>query len=391
MSVINEMLKDLDERKDGAGKAESQHSRYVVTQQKTNYVMLISVILLTALISVSAMYYMQNSYNNDKVVGEGINTEKSNSEHLVKAPVEKISQGEAVTTELVVSNSQADSNVNNDKHAAQTVVVAKQQVVEEKPAVTQAIKPKIVKTAANSEKDKNEDIAVNASENNVENQQDKEIVAKPKIVKSATKPNVNSSLTISKKQPTPAELAATKLSRAKSALNDGKLPLGESLLEEAIILQPYLFEARQELAALWFGQQRFNHAKNLLRQGIVISPVHAEYRLMLARILATEGKYTQAFRVLNELDDNNAIDYQLALANMAVQSGHHSAAISAYNKLLVMRPDQGRWWLALAISYDSNEQYSGAVSAYKKAIALDQMSKTSTDFALQRLAELGEN
>ena len=181
-----------------------------------------------------------------------------------------------------------------------------------------------------------------------------------------------------------------KLNQAKRYLNDNRLNKAQAWLEEAIILDPYNVQARKQLAALWFGGKSYNQAINLISQGLSLSPNNEEYRLMLARLYSTIGKPDRAFSVLNELPQSKLLEYQIALANIAAQTDHHIEAISAYQKLLAMRPSQGRWWLGMAISLDTNEQYGQAVVAYKEAIASNKLSKNSKQFASQRLAELGE-
>lgn len=62
----------------------------------------------------------------------------------------------------------------------------------------------------------------------------------------------------------------------------------------------------------------------------------------------------------------------------------------AYQVLIKMQPDNGRWYLGLAIVYDKNSQFSLAVNAYALALAKADLSASSVKFAKQRMQALGE-
>lgn len=375
MSVINEMLKDLDKRKaDEQALATGQYqNRATAAATNKNLTTVVVSVATTASICIAAMYFlfpnMHAVAQTPLTVDKGLSTAKLEVKH------------QAVTSEVVLpSSSLATEQASTKDNKTSTPIVSNEYTNIPPVAIKQnEIEPKIVAVKAEPKR-----VAIAA-------------VKKSSLpVKDSSANNVNntvtkdSSLVISKVELTPAQLSSKKLNIAKRALNNGQLKKAESLLEEAIILQPYHIEARKELAALWFGRKTYQPAKNLLTQGVVLLPNNEDFRLMLARIYSIEGNNEKAFKVLNELSSSNLLEYQLALASMAVQSDHHSAAINAYNKLLVMRPQQSRWWLALAISYDSNEQYSPATSAYQQAIALGRLSSNSLQFAKQRLAELKE-
>ncbi|WOH35899.1 tetratricopeptide repeat protein [Thalassotalea fonticola] len=368
MSVINEMLKDLDKRKaDEQALTTGQYqSRAIARTANKSLTTIIIAVVITASICIAAMYlllpYMNAAPSTPATIDKALTTSKT-----------KVKQ-QAIATEVVVPTSKVLTEQVTPKVIKSTTdIVANEYVnITSTEIINTAQKPKAVIAKAKP-------VAIVESNGTS--------IEKPKVDKSVRK---DSSLVISKVELTPEQLSNKKLSIAKRALKNGQLKKAESLLEEAIILQPYHVEARKELAALWFGRKTYQPAKNLLTQGVVLLPNNEDFRLMLARIYSTEGNNEKAFKVLNELASSNLLEYQLALASMASQSDHHSSAINAYNKLLVMRPQQSRWWLALAISYDSNEQYQPATSAYQKAIALGRLSSNSVQFAKQRLIELGE-
>ena len=207
---------------------------------------------------------------------------------------------------------------------------------------------------------------------------------------SALKNSVNkSSMAVTRRQISPVDLAAQKMSQAKKAIELNNLKQAEHLFEDILLLQPEHKYARKQLAALWFGRKEYLAALNLLSQGIVIDGQDSEFYLMKARIYLSQGDPQQAYQNLNALVQTKDIEYQLALANTAQQIGNFSAAITAYKILLVMQPDVGRWWLGLAVVFDRNSQFEQAIPAYRTALIKGDLSISAVEFSQQRLQELG--
>jgi len=214
--------------------------------------------------------------------------------------------------------------------------------------------------------------------------------ARPAVVQTEVLPEIPASLSISRRQMSPQDLAQQKYSRAEQAILDEKIIQAEQLFEEILLLQPNHKAARKQLAALWFGRQSYQPALNLLSQGIALTPQDSEYRLMKARIYLNQGQTERALQTLLVLADYPNIEYQALLANTAQQQGQFVSAIMAYQQLVNLQGIKGRWWLGLAIAFDSNSQFLKAAQAYQMAISQQNLSPSSAEFAQKRLVELGE-
>jgi MSHA biogenesis protein MshN len=127
----------------------------------------------------------------------------------------------------------------------------------------------------------------------------------------------------------------------------------------------------------------------LLSQGIAITPTNSEYRLMKARIYIALNQQQRALDTLLELANTNEVEYQGLLATTAQQLKHYQHTIDAYNQLTQLQPSVGRWWLGLAVAYDSDGQFIEAAGTYRRAIALANLSESARQFSRQRLEQLG--
>ena len=223
------------------------------------------------------------------------------------------------------------------------------------------------------------------------------IIAPVQAAKTAVKPEtvtetvpVKSSLTISRTQLSPQELAANKIIQAEQAMERHDIAKAESLFEEILLVMPAHETARKQLAALWYGKKYYQEAVNLLSQGIALAPEAEEMRLMSARIYYEQGKARQAFNILNPVNGSNSTEIQTLLANVSAELNEHESAVTAYRKLIGLEPTVGRWWLGIAVSLDSLGKFVPARDAYQQSIARNNLSTSAMQFARQRLIELGE-
>ncbi|MEW6997610.1 tetratricopeptide repeat protein [Colwelliaceae bacterium BS250] len=377
MSVINEMLKDLDKRKAEQSTQSNSYQANTIQAAKPNYVILILVICFTAMITATAVYLLQNNTQTNTPKVDDANSIKVASETEIPVidvqPAENNTASRVVKSEPVVKKAEKVVSAVDLTPTNRTPVNNNQQTNK----VVARTEPVITTIVASSD---NVDV-IAAKQQALPTQQN----AIPNKVDNSG----NNNLTISTVDLSPEQLSIKRLRQAKRYLKESRVDKAQALLEEAVILDPYHIEARKQLAALWFGAQYYEQAVNLLSQGLSLSPNNEDYRIMLARVYAVIAKPKKAFQVLNVLKTSPHIEYQVALANMAAQSDHHSDAVTAYQKLLAMRPNQGHWWLGMAISLDSDEQYGQAIVAYQHALKSAVLSQNSKQFAEQRLQELG--
>lgn len=385
MSVINEMLKDLDKRKSNehADVHESQASIY---KQTVDYKLLIIAVLITGIVCFSVMSFLHSSQNvtvtkvaernSVSEINAPVKAEpKSTPENTHSAPP-KISP--PAQSDITVKDAQRDSIELIKSAPINNGVITHKQPIE----------PSISDTKGELHKKAHANIVAPSLSEQTGKSHFSEITLKTSapVITEPQQPE----LSIEAVSLTEKELANKKYKQAERAIKDTRVDLAEKLLEEAIILLPTHIEARKQLAALWYGRQANQQALNVLAQGIVLLPDNEEFRIMQARVYAVTGKFNRAYQVLSVLDNSLNSEYQQALANMASQSQQFKAAIKAYQKLLALYPEQGKWWLGLAIALDSDSQYQQANLAYRKALKSGHISESSVAFVKQRIVELGE-
>ncbi len=403
LSVINQMLKDLDKRQnEQTNKAESTANAMMATPKSPKMSLIIIItIVVTLLLTYGGYLFTQNKQ---------LINEKSSRTELKKAPLAskqqhneqpRINESNAnnVAQQVVLENGQkvtlipgSNANINSltdKKPVTEQPVTSKAIPVQAEKAISQKSLATSVKQSEprhlSEVKEKSQ-----TTKNDVDTQTAELVQARQEIKTQAIKSKPKASISVSRQQLTTEQLAQQKMKQAEQALSAHDMRKAEKLFEEVLMLKPDNKAARKQLAALWFGRKAYQDALNLLAQGIALDPQYSEFRLMQARIYLTQGYSEQAYQVLQALPFTLNIEYLSTQANVAQQLAKYPQAIQAYQQLIKIQPSEARWWLGLAVAYDSNKQYSLALSAYQSALAQGNLSASSLDFVQQRLQELRE-
>ena len=393
MSVINQMLKDLDKRQ-SEQKNSAQAVAPLTAKSSTSRVMfiIVAIIVLNILGIFSWQLYSENQQlkeqvqtnatainaNNDRTVSDVVLTDASemvdDKQSAYQAPFVAVDAASEKSTIVTSSVKQAASDI-ADELSKQSSVSAKKPVNND----SVNINPLATSLSGNTEKMS----ALDAE--NVENTSD--ITGRKQVANVA---KATPSLTISRTQLTPQALAANKITQAEQAIERNDILKAEALFEEVLLIIPEHETARKQLAALWYGKKSYQDAVNLLSQGIALAPQSEEMRLMTARIYYEQGQPRPAYNVLRPVNYSSNTELQILLANTAADLNEHDNAIVAYEKLIALEPHVGRWWLGSAVSLDSLGKFVLARDAYKQAITRNDLSNSAMQFARQRLIELGE-
>jgi MSHA biogenesis protein MshN len=197
-------------------------------------------------------------------------------------------------------------------------------------------------------------------------------------------------MSVSRRQLSADELVEQKLTLAEKALMAKQVAKAEEFLEEVVIIKPSDSQTRKKLAALWFGRQAYQDAVNLLSQGIALNGKDSSLREMKARIHLKQGQVTAALNTLIPLAQLKDEQYQIMLANTAQQAQQNKVAVEAYKVLITMQPDIGRWYLGLAVLHDKSSQFTLASVAYNQALTKNDLSVASVSFVEQRIQVIGQ-
>ncbi len=390
MSVINQMLKDLEQRSPEQGGA---NAAPIAVPEKTSTVKVVAYTVLVLLVVNAVGIYIwqllnentalkQQNHAKPAAITTSVNSQQS-------TPIKVIENKEQATAKLpskeeVIDNSSTDKEAFAEQMAAKNMPrreLSKAQLPPVQASEQSAVEPSVSenKVAVKQVQQATNSVVNHAQVTPASKEQELQVTAKP-VAK----------MSVSRRQLTAEELVAQKMAQAEELLAAKDIAKAEQRLEEILIISPNHIQARKKLAALWFGRKAYQKASNLLSQGIALYPQDKSLRVMKAQVHLKQQQAVLAYQSLLPLAELEDVEYQVMLANVAQQSSQWQSAIDAYKLLEKMQPSSGRWPLGLAIVYDKSSQFPLAIQAYKAALLKSGLTASSAEFAEQRIKALGE-
>lgn len=228
-------------------------------------------------------------------------------------------------------------------------------------------------------------------------------MAEPATPKASPAQAVVASESAAKVQPPPQSVAAGQVTRVLSAeqradnayrdatqqLRQGHPLEAQKHLQQALADQPAHLDARLLYAQLLWGEGRAEPAKALLTEGIVQKPQAFALYSALAQMQLLARDADQAVttleRGLSAAGDNAA--YHALLATALQQQSRHAEAIQHYVMALRQQPDSSNWLVGLGVSLQAQGNLNGAAEAYQRALDLGLPAALS-QYARERLLQV---
>ncbi|USD41495.1 hypothetical protein J4N42_01840 [Vibrio sp. SCSIO 43135] len=195
----------------------------------------------------------------------------------------------------------------------------------------------------------------------------------------------SSNMIVEQVELTPKQLAAKALERAKKAVDSNNIDEALRNYTEALRYTPYDENARQRLAALYYGKGNARKAFDILQTGIKLNEDGETLRIALSKMLVKESQQEAALTPLVHLPDHPSLEYLSLRAALAQRAKQDAIALETYQQLVLIQEDNARWWLGLAIQQERNLEMSQAKTSYQQALSNVGLSRQSQTFAQDRL------
>lgn len=188
-----------------------------------------------------------------------------------------------------------------------------------------------------------------------------------------------------------AELA---YKRGYDALQNGYSRQAEDDLRHALSNDARHTRSREMLAGIYIKAGRLVEAGQLLSEGVRINPSYSQFAKLYARVLLEQNNVARAISVLERRlpVQSQDPDYYALLAALHQRTGNHLRAAEVYEGVLKVRPRAGVWWIGLGISLETlgkSEQARGAYEKAKNSGTLNNNLVRYTDNRLIALREIG--
>ncbi len=178
---------------------------------------------------------------------------------------------------------------------------------------------------------------------------------------------------------------------ALKQLENGDTVAAEKSLRRALVLNQELLAARLQLVDLLQRQQQFDQAEEVLTQGLALQPANYQLRKTFARLLLERQHYSAAMELLQAKPTpvvSKDLEYYALLAVLQQEAGQFNSAAVTYNSLLQVRPNNALWWFGRALATDQDGNYKQAGKAYRQALALPGLEERLRSYSSSRLQQL---
>ena len=177
---------------------------------------------------------------------------------------------------------------------------------------------------------------------------------------------------------------------ARKLLDQGLLAESEANLRRVLEMENAHLEARQLLSLVLLRGSRLTEASALLTEGLNIAPHHPKFAKLKARVLIAQGELADAIEVLESIASGGEMDPErlAILAAVHQQYGDHARAVKTYRELLRYSSQSGVSWAGLAISLDAQGEREAAVRSYQRALGFASLAPEVRTYARHRIIAL---
>jgi MSHA biogenesis protein MshN len=212
------------------------------------------------------------------------------------------------------------------------------------------------------------------------------LVAKQANARSEPPASLNKQL----KQASPQQQAENEFRKANALAQQGLLQEAAMAYATALRLDPEHAMAREALVAVLLQSKRNAEAEQTLQEGLQQNLKQAHFAMLLARLQVERDALSLALGTLEKSLPyaKQQADYQAFVAALLQRQNRHQEAIVYYQAALQMSPNSSLWLMGLGISLQALQRKTDARDAYQRAIETRGLSPELQAFVAQRMQEI---
>jgi tetratricopeptide (TPR) repeat protein len=179
--------------------------------------------------------------------------------------------------------------------------------------------------------------------------------------------------------------------KALALIHTHQLDNASIKLESLLSQTPNYAPARETLAGLFIEEGQLSEASRVLDGGLQQQPDYPPFVELRARVLIAEGRLQEALSSMESIAPSLAEypDYYATMATLYQRLGQQPLAAKIYQELLQIQPDNATWWAGLGISLEAMGERNASLAAYQKANSGDGLSPQLASYISNRVEALG--
>ncbi|MHB1359448.1 MAG: tetratricopeptide repeat protein [Rhodocyclaceae bacterium] len=165
------------------------------------------------------------------------------------------------------------------------------------------------------------------------------------------------------------EQADNEYNKGVQAVRRGDNAAALPFLQRALELDPAHAKARQALLSVLVGSRQWDAAREVAQNGLAVDPKQSGLATILARLQFEQGDTAAALDTLTRhaAHATGNADYQGLFAYLLQKQQRPAEAAQRFQAALALRPNEGRWWFGLGLTLESAGRGGEAKDAYARA------------------------
>lgn len=218
----------------------------------------------------------------------------------------------------------------------------------------------------------------------------KQTVSRQAAPDKAELPDAPATLSKQVRELTPQQRSENDYRKATGLMQQGRTTEAISLLEQALQSDAQNAGARQTLIALLIGNKRQDEAARRAQEGLNLDTKQAGFAMILARLQVEKGEQQTAINTLQRTLPyaQDRAEYQAFLAALLQREGRHKDAVDQYLAAVRKMPQNGLWWMGLGISLQAEQRAAEAREAFIRARESATLTADLQAFVEQKLKQL---
>ncbi|MEI7614268.1 MAG: tetratricopeptide repeat protein [Betaproteobacteria bacterium] len=207
------------------------------------------------------------------------------------------------------------------------------------------------------------------------------------LAKAAGKTSAVPSIARTEAAGSPHEQAESEYRKAISAINLGRMAEAMDGLRSALRHDGLHVASRQLLVKLLLEAKRRDEAILCLQEGLQELPAQTGWAMSLARLQMDRGDLSGAWKTLDQSQPaaGNIADYQGFSAHVLHRLGRNQEAAERYALAARLSPGDGRWWLGLGLAHEAEGRGTEAKEAFLRAKQSGNLSSELAAMVEQKL------
>lgn len=187
----------------------------------------------------------------------------------------------------------------------------------------------------------------------------------------------------------PRDRAETAYRKAIASVNQGRVNEALDILHDVLRIDGLHVASRQLLVRLLLEARRVDEAVQVLQEGLQAQPAHTGWAMSLARLQVDRGDLDGAAQTLQQslpAAFGNP-DYLGFAGHLQQRLGHGKDAADLYQAAARLAPNDGRWWLGLGLAMESEGRNDQALAAFLRARQCGNLSRELAALVEQKLRQ----